>query len=54
MTIVHVINTKQDIIHISLIEKIYMLIFYFIPYPEEKTQMLQIGAVEEEIDDVIS
>ena len=50
MTIVHAANTKQDIIHIWIMGKIYMLIFYFIPHIEEqKPQMLHSGAVEEEM-----
>ena len=54
MTIVHVVNTKQGIIHIWIIGKIYMLIFYFIPhFEEQKPQMLHCGAVEEEMADVI-
>ena len=54
MTIVYAANTKQDIIHIRIMGKIYMPIFYFIPhFEEQKPQMLHSGAVEEEMADVI-
>ena len=35
MTIVHVLNTKQNFIHIWIAGKVYTMIFYSLPHLEE-------------------
>ena len=46
MTIVHVLNTKQNVIHFWIIREVYKLAFYFIPHLEEHIPQIYIGTVE--------
>ena len=47
MTIAHVLNTKQNVIHISIVGKVYTMVFYSIPYlGEQIPQMSNIRTVE--------
>ena len=47
MTIVHVLKTKQNVINIWIVGKVYTMVFYTIPHLEEQIpQMSNIRTVE--------
>ena len=55
MTIVHVLNTKQNVIHIWIIGKVYTMAFYTIPHLEEQIpQISNIRTVEKEVAGIIN
>ena len=50
MTIVHVLNTEQNVIHIWIVGKVYTMVFCTIPHLEEQIpQMSNIRTVEKEV-----
>ena len=55
MTIVHVLNTKQNVIHIWIVGKVYTMLFHTIPHLEVQiAQMSNIRTVEKEVADIIN
>ena len=55
MTIVYVLNTKQNVIHIWIVGKVYTMVFYIIPHLEEQIpQISNIRTVEKEVAGIIN
>ena len=55
MTIVHVLNTKQNVTHIWIIGKVYTMVFYSILHLEEQIpHMSNIRTVEKEVAGIIN